>query len=89
MGVRLNTYTDSVEPARALGPCPWDLNRLARDAIQRRGPVQKHFAVHPHTIHSSWFRLSRRSGAPVFCGRACGADAPNYFVRSRVMWWAR
>jgi len=51
LGIRLNTYTDSIEPARALGPCPPDLNRLARDAIRRRGPVQKHSQfTHPLSI---------------------------------------
>jgi hypothetical protein len=51
VGVRLNTYTDSIGPARALGPCPADLNRLARAAIQRRGPVQKHSQfTHPLSI---------------------------------------
>ena len=54
LGVRLNTYPDSLEPVRALGRCPSDLNRLARAAIQRRGPVQKHSQfTHPLSIQDA------------------------------------
>ena len=90
-GVRLNTYTDSVEPARALGPCPWDRNRLARAAIKRRGPVQKHVQfTHPRSIQfadGGRFSFLAERATPVFCGRAVGADAPKYLFVPELCRW--
>jgi hypothetical protein len=41
LGVRLNTYTDSIERAGALCPCTGDLSRLSSRVIQRHAAVQK------------------------------------------------
>src|SRR5208337_5184447 len=38
---RLNTYSDSIGPARVMGPCPWHLNRSSSAVIERRSAVQK------------------------------------------------
>ena len=64
MGVRLNTYLDSIGPV-------WSAHLLALDStgpssavIERRGTVQKLTAVHPETIHSKRRRLPSHGPLP-------------------------
>ena len=81
LGVRLNTYSDSVERAGALCPGTWDLSPLSSHVIQRHAAVQKLSFSSPTRCPfnamaaARWFPMELR--APVFCGRAPGADAPN------------
>jgi hypothetical protein len=71
MGVRLNTYSDSVGTGR-VQPQP-NLTRPSSSLIQRQGAVQKHTTVNPAALHSKERRLSRtRSGVPFFVDLALG-----------------
>jgi len=70
LGVRLNTYTDSIEGAGALCPGTWDLSPLSSRVIPRKRlrltrPTQRSrnsLAVHPHAVHSTRSRLPVGSG---------------------------
>jgi len=53
LGLRLNTYADSIEPARVLGLCPPDLNRLARAAIPRKRLRLTRLRPGPETLCST------------------------------------
>ena len=79
-GVRLNTYSDSVGPARVHhGPQP---AFQRRDRTPRRDPE-----THGSTPRGYPFKLKAAvpsGGTPVFCGLASGADAPNW-LRLAVM----
>ena len=64
-----------------------------RDPTPRPGPETQ--SVHPPAVHSRRRRLPggslRNAPAPVFCGRAAGADAPSAFssFQRRCDWQAK
>ena len=88
LGVRLNTYSDSIERAGVRCPCSSHLNPLSRAAIRRRGPVQKLSFSSPTRCPFNAMAAARgfpaELRAPVFCGCASGADAPNLLFSAFV-----
>ena len=74
--IRLNTYTDSIERVK--------VHTEPQRAFQGRDPTPppgpETHAVHPRAIQALCRRLPEIPEellAPVFCGRARGADTPN------------
>jgi hypothetical protein len=51
LGIRLNTYLDSIEPGEVLRIL-LNLAGFSSPVIQRHETVQKHTAVNPVAIHS-------------------------------------
>ena len=88
MGVRLNTYSDSIGPVRVLCPCTWHLNRLSSPELNsdesrasRFGAVQKLTAVNPWAIHSNEMTAAPiRSGLQFFADVPWGRMLQNLFI---------